>query len=193
MQLSRRRPSVVRTALVTAVALAALTTVTVTGAASPAGAAGCHVTWGSLAKTAPTMTQAPVVAARAGRHACFDRFVIELAGNPAPGWNVRYVANATEDGSGNIVPLRGGAKIQVTVKAPAYNSDGQATYKPANRREAVSVAGFRTFRQVAYLGSFEGTSDFGLGVRARLPFRTLVMPGPGGHSRLVVDVAHSWV
>nr|WP_280956330.1 hypothetical protein [Cellulomonas flavigena] len=34
--------------------------------------------------------------------------------------------------------------------------------------------------------------QFGLGVRARLPFRAFVLAGPGSGSRLVVDVAHQW-
>jgi hypothetical protein len=29
-------------------------------------------------------------------------------------------------------------------------------------------------------------------VRARLPFRVLLLTGPGTHSRVVVDVAHLW-
>jgi hypothetical protein len=51
----------------------------------------------------------------------------------------------------------------------------------------VNVSGYRTFRQVAWAGSFEGQTNIGLGVRARLPFRVFTMPG-----RLVVDVAHLW-
>jgi hypothetical protein len=51
----------------------------------------------------------------------------------------------------------------------------------------VNVTGYRTFRQVAWAGSFEDYSSAGLGVRARLPFRTFTLPG-----KLVVDVAHTW-
>jgi hypothetical protein len=46
---------------------------------------------------------------------------------------------------------------------------------------------------VAWLGSFEGRSDLGLGVRARLPFRAFVLEGSSAHvDRLVIDVAHRW-
>ena len=41
----------------------------------------------------------------------------------------------------------------------------------------VNVTGFRTFRQVAWGGSFEGSTTLGLGVRARLPFRVTVLDG----------------
>jgi hypothetical protein len=54
------------------------------------------------------------------------------------------------------------------------------------------VAGFSTFRQVAYGGSYEGYTTIGLGVRARLPFRVFVLSGPGTGARLVIDVAHRW-
>jgi hypothetical protein len=57
----------------------------------------------------------------------------------------------------------------------------------------VDVRGFRTFRQLAFGGSFEGNTTLGLGVRARLPFRVFVLPGKTFEpDRLVVDVAHRW-
>jgi hypothetical protein len=67
---------------------------------------------------------------------------------------------------------------------------GSPAYTPANRAELANVAGYQTFRQVAWAGSFEGYTSVGLGVRARLPFRAFTLAGPGGGSRLVIDVAH---
>lgn len=61
-----------------------------------------------------------------------------------------------------------------------------------DRHEALAVGGYDTFRQVAFLGTFEGETQIGLGVRARLPFRVFTLTGPGAGSRLVVDVAHRW-
>ena len=72
--------------------------------------------------------------------------------------------------------------------AQTYNP----TYTPANRDEAVNVAGFQTFRQVAFAGTFEAVTQIGLGVRARLPFRVFTLDEPGNGSRLVIDVAHRW-
>jgi len=95
------------------------------------------------------------------------------------------------DPSGELVPLRGGAKLEVVVYAPAYD-EYATTYQPADPRELVNVTGFTTFRQIAWAGSFEGQSNIGLGVRARLPFRVFTVDGPGTGSRLVVDVAHQW-
>lgn len=177
-------------------ALAVVAAITGTGAitlAAPAGAhSGCQIRWGSLPKTNNSMTPAPITSVRAGRHACYDRFVVELRGTPAPGWRIRYVSRVVQDGSGATVPLRGGAFIQASVLAPAYDSAGRSTFVTARPSEVVSTTGFRTFRQIAYAGSFEGVTQFGLGVRARLPFRVFVLAGPGSGSRLVIDVAHSW-
>ena len=113
------------------------------------------------------MTTAEIVDVRAGRHACFDRLVVDVAGN---------------------VPLRGGAFLQVLVKAPVAPTDSFFV-SPGN---LVDVSAYRTFRQVGWAGSFEGQTTLGLGVRARLPFRAFALPGPGTGSRLVVDVAHRW-
>jgi hypothetical protein len=156
-----------------------------------AAATVCEQTWGSLPKTAGSMSVSPVTNVRSGQHTCVDRLVVDLAG-PVAGYDVRYVNQVYADGSGQLIPLRGGAKLQVVVYAPSYDENGNSTYNPANPRELVNVAGYRTFRQVASAGSFEGMTTFGLGVRARLPFTVYTLNGPGTSSRIVVDVAHQW-
>jgi hypothetical protein len=176
------------------------------GGVAPAVAAGstarapyCGIRWGSLEKTDPDMTSASITNVRAGRHACFDRLVIDLGpkvaglfGPDESGFHVEYVDVVTQDGSGAPVPLAGGAFLQVVVRAPSFDANGNPTYHPANGRQLVNVRGFRTFRQVADAGSFEGQTTFGLGVRARLPFRVFLLAGPGAGSRVVIDVAHRW-
>jgi hypothetical protein len=151
----------------------------------------CGLVWGSMAKADPTMNSAPVTNVRTGQHYCFDRMVVDLSGGPT-GYNVRYVPEVTADASGAPVPLRGGAFLQVTVRAPSYDGNGSATYSPANQAELTNVSGYQTFRQLAWAGSFEGTTNIGLGVRARLPFRVFTLDGPGSGTRMVVDVAHFW-
>ena len=175
-------------ALATLFALAvAVTTVFVgSAAASPT----CDVTWGSLPRTDATYTVVHVDNVRAGRHACFDRMVIDLKGQ-VRGYDVRY-APVYREGSGAFVPLLGAADLRITVRAPAYDQNGRATYTPRSPNRLVDVTGYSTFRQIALAGSFEGQTTFGLGVRARLPFRTFVLPQSGGVSRLVIDVAHRW-
>ncbi len=173
-----------RTVSILATALAALATVLVP---SPAEAAYCGNRWGSLPKVDLTGSPGQVVDVRAGRHACFDRLVLDVAGD-LDGYSVRYVPAVKHDGSGEVVPLRGGARLEVLATAPARPTD--AWFLPNG--ELLDPTGYRTFRHVAWAGSFEGQSTVGLGVRARLPFRTFVLDGPGESSRLVVDVAHRW-
>jgi hypothetical protein len=168
------------------------------GVMSPASAAVspyCGITWGSQAKDAGHLIRGPITDLRAGRQECFDRLVVDIGGpaSTAVGYRVEYVDRVTHDGSGAYLPLRGGAFLQIVVRAPGYNNAYRQTYDPANPVEAVNVAGFSTFRQVAWGGSFEGQSLIGLGVRARLPFRVFVLPGsPSNGVRVVVDVAHQW-
>ncbi|WP_125611772.1 AMIN-like domain-containing (lipo)protein [Specibacter cremeus] len=151
----------------------------------------CPITWGSLPKASGTTSSAPLVNVRAGWHLCFDRLVLDVKGG-APGYNVRYVSAVLAEGSGKVVPLRGGAFLSVTALVPANYPNGTPSYVPANPRELVNVTGFLTFRQVAWAGSFESHTTIGLGVRARLPFRVFTLAGPGNLSRLVIDVAHHW-
>lgn len=164
----------------------------VSGGPAATAAPYCGITWGSLAETHRIGSMnATLTNIRAGQHTCYDRLVLDVSGK-VRGFDVRYVSVVLRDGSGEVVPLRGAADLQVIALVPSYNSDGQTTYNPGNESELVNVTGFSTFRQVAYAGSFEGQTTIGLGVRARLPFRTFILDGPGTGSRLVVDVAHYW-
>jgi hypothetical protein len=151
----------------------------------------CGITWGSLAKTAgnsaPSLQGSELTGVRAGQHACYDRLVLDVTGSTRlASYRVEYVTAVRSDGSGAVVPLRGGAFLQISVGVNNHASP------PANRGDVANVSDFRTFRQVAATGGFEGYTSEGLGVRARLPFRAFVLSGPGNTVRLVIDVAHRW-
>jgi len=171
---------------------------TALGVLSPAVAGAspsCAVTWGSLPKAQSHGDTEVVVDVRAGRHACYDRLVVDLgrSDDAFASYDVRYVDVVRQDGSGRPVPVRGGAALQVSVGAAAYDEHGAPTV--ALGPEMVDVRGFTTFRQVASAGSFEGWTTLALGVRARLPMRVFVLPGAPYSDqgpRLVVDVAHRW-
>lgn len=174
--------------------LVAAVAATAFGPVSPAAAAPepyCGIRWGSLPEFHDAMSQAPLVNVRAGQHQCFDRLVLDLRGQ-ADGYRVEYVPAVRSDGSGAVIPVRGGAKLQITLQAPAHDANYNLTFRPANRNEVVNVAGWRTFRQVVFAGTYEGVTTMGLGVRARLPFRVFTLDGPGSGSRIVIDVGHRW-
>ncbi|MDP9075039.1 MAG: hypothetical protein M3N98_12925 [Actinomycetota bacterium] len=161
------------------------------GPAAAAGGPYCGQVWGSTAKQAPG-GGISISGVRAGAESCYDRLVIDVNG-PGAGYSIQYVSQVLTQGQGTPLSLRGGAAISVTVYGQTYDArTGRPTYKPSDPASVVNVSGFRTFRQVAYGGSFEGETTFGVGVLARLPFRVFVLAGPGSSSRVVVDVGHQW-
>ncbi|RFS81314.1 hypothetical protein D0T12_32255 [Actinomadura spongiicola] len=156
------------------------------GALGTPASAACDTPWGSLRKgTLTGVAKGPLERVRTGRHACYDRLVIDVA-QSGFGHRVKYVDQVYMDASGDLVPLRGGAKLEIIVQSPA------APGYPSTSPNLADVSGYTTFRQVAGAVSFEGKTTLGLGVRARLPFRVFTLPRDGGGSRFVVDVAHTW-
>ena len=156
-------------ATVTTLTAAALFALPVT-----AGATTCSTPWGSTPKAVTNFVHGNLAAVRAGHHDCFDRVVLDDS-RANSGYRVHYVSAVHDQGRGAVVPLRGGAFLEVVDQSAA------------GRLAMPSVAGFPTLRQVASGGSFEGYTTVGVGVRARLPFRVF---RSGTH--LVVDVAHHW-
>ena len=183
----RSRILLVGSAITVAVVFAGVGVATATST----GSTTCAIVWGSLPKSAPDLVPAPLTGVRTGRHECFDRLVIDLGGAPAPGYFVHYTDGLHQPGSGDPLAVAGGAVLTVTVLAPSYNSAGQSTVAWRSGDHLLGGA-TTTFRDLVFAGSFEGESTFGLGVRARLPFRVLKLDGPGAGSRLVIDVAHRW-
>ena len=180
-----RRPAVVVVSL--AMFLAAGAASVGTADAAPY----CGITWGSLAKAGGTASQEPLVSARTGRHECFDRVVFELNG-PADGYRVEYVPEVRTDGDGRRLAVAGGAVLRVRLLANVFDQLGHLHYARMPGDHVANVGGYRTLRDVVYGGCFEGNTTFGVGVRARLPFRVFTLAGPGSHSRIVLDVAHRW-
>ena len=126
---------------------------------------------------------ATLTAVRAGGHATFDRVVFEFAG-PRPGRTVRYVSEVLHDASGEPVPLKGRAFLEVTLSpATAHDHAGHPTAGPLP-----SVAGLAALRQVADAGDFEAVLSFGIGLAARTPFSVRTFTAP---TRIAIDVAHT--
>lgn len=173
--------------------VATSSTTSATGSVTPSGSAtSCAFGGATTAPVDTTLAPMTVSGVRAGQQDCFDRLVIDLAGDAAkkPGYQVRYVSQVRQDASGKPVVLRGGAFLTVVVGAPSYDAAGQPTYLPADATELVTVTGYKSLRQIASAGSFEGMTTFGVGVREQLPFKASIMDD-GGKTRLVVDVAHA--
>ncbi|RLP94515.1 hypothetical protein EAD89_03990 [Micromonospora sp. BL4] len=167
---------------------AAASTTTAAATTSPY----CGITWGSGEKSAGALSSAPLVDVRTGRHDCYDRVVFEFAG-PVDGYAVGYGETWTEGEGLALSPYTaGGALLRVSLRAPAYDDSHVGTVPYRVGEHAANLLRYPTLRDVVFGGSFEGYTTFAVGVRARLPFRTFVLAGPGGHSRIVLDVAHQW-
>jgi hypothetical protein len=150
-------------------------------AAAPTAAAAvsCPTGWGSLPKMGGKLSPAPGTFQRIGRHPCYDRVVFHFRGG-ANGYDVRYVKNVYSEGRGAKLTIKGGAKLEVHLLDPTTH----VSY--------VNPAGFTTLRDVVFGGSFEGYTTFGVGVRARLPFRVFTLHGVGSDRMIVLDIAHRW-
>ena len=181
----------------TSAATTSAATSAATTSAAPAAAfstarssSSCGASFTLAAKRHAATKSHQLIGVRAGRHTCYDRLVLDFRG-PVNGYYIRYVKQVHEDASGKVVPLAGRSKLQITVVAPAYDVNGKPTYRPADPWHLVKVRGFQSFRQVAWAGTYEGYTTLGVGVRRALPFRVLVLAGPGRHGRIVLDVAHN--
>ena len=123
---------------------------------------------------------------RAARHEGYDRVVFEFR-NVAPGYDVRYVQKPVHaDGSGNEVPVEGGAVLLVRME-PALDADltqesAPRTYLGPQRftpDTAVVVELVRT-------GGFEAVLTWAVGVDEKRPFKVTRLESP---ARIVIDVA----
>ncbi|GHG99896.1 hypothetical protein [Streptomyces rubradiris] len=186
-----RRTAAAAAALVLAgTALGMVTAAAGTATAATTGATACPTGWGSGDKGGVAAGAVPLKNIRAGRHDCFDRLVFDVPGGGALGYSVGYVDQLHQLASGEYIPVGGGAVLDVRVGAPAYDpATGAAAYpgRAGQPLPGVDVSGYSTFRDARFSASFEGETQIGLGVRARLPFRVIQLP-----DQLVVDVAHSW-
>jgi hypothetical protein len=164
--------------------LTALVAQAVPAGAAPSQVAACpHVNWGSLPEAGGPMLPSKITSVRVGSHPCFARLVIQTDGTQAPGFRVAYVPQITADGSGAVVPVAGGAKLLVIIRANGHDLNTGV------RSFTLPRVGGETFKGLVSAGDFEGQTTVGLGVRARLPFRVFTLTNP---PRVVLDVARHW-
>ncbi|MFI6108122.1 hypothetical protein [Streptomyces sp. NPDC051310] len=159
---------------------------------APAGpAASCSTAWGSGTKAGGEEQAKPLKAITTSQDRCFDRMVFDTGGvTGGLSYHVGYVSTFHQDGSGTPIAVKGGAILQVFVSSPSYDpATSRPTYdgKAGKPLPGVNLTGYKTFRDARFGASFEGQTQIGLGVRARLPFR-VTQSG----DKLIIDVAHKW-
>lgn len=164
---------------------AATSAVTSTSTSSTAASTTEPVPTDSSDKTsaAGTESKLTVVDIRVGEHDGFDRVVYEMGGTGTPGWRVKYVDAATQEGSGKPVDIKGAAVIQVLIDGSAYPFDsGVEQYSGPN--PVPGVGGVVT--EVNGSNVFEGVTQSFIGVTEKQPFTVTTLSDP---PRVVVDVA----
>ncbi|WP_328403628.1 hypothetical protein OHS70_33230 [Streptomyces sp. NBC_00390] len=156
-----------------------------------ASAEACSTAWGSGVKSATDTDSKPLRNITTSSNTCYDRMVFDVKGVSGKiGYHVGYVPAFHQDGSGEQIPVKGGAILEIFVSAPSYDpATSKPTYsgKAAQPLPGVKITGYKTFKDTKFGASFEGQTQVGLGVRAKLPFRVLQ-----SGDKLMVDVAHTW-
>jgi len=152
-------------------------------AAVPPASAGTAFTTTTKSVTRNPSPTPHLVGIRTGRHATFDRVVLDLRGR-APGYVVSYVSTVRTDGSGRVVDLAGRYNVMIRLRpAQAHTDSGTATYTGPKR----FWVGDPELREVALVGDFEGVVSVALGLRNRTGFRVFTLSDP---TRIVVDIHH---
>jgi hypothetical protein len=121
---------------------------------------------------------------RVGRHDGFDRVVLELDGRGTPGWDVRYVDSAVEQGRGQAIEVDGDAILQVTLTGTGYPADTGVEEYPGPDR--IAAAATETVTEVVFDSTFEGQTVTFVGVDGEAPFRVHLLEDP---VRVVLEVA----
>lgn len=120
---------------------------------------------------------------RTGVHADFERIVLDIEGDGAPGWFVGWVAAPTRAGSGTPIDMAGRAWLRVIATGiPLPTGGGGDTIQ----QEDIPIGGLRLVRGIHNDNVFEGQQLFHVGTRRARPFRTFLLSDP---TRLVVDIS----
>lgn len=117
---------------------------------------------------------------RVGSHEGFDRVVLDLTGEGDPGWFVDYTNNPTQQGSGNSIDFNGATALNVNIDGTAYPFD-----LGIDDPQLGTVEGNGSVTQVISSGTFEGRSQFVIGLREQLPYSVQVLEDP---QRVVIDI-----
>lgn len=120
-----------------------------------------HVSGGSWGGTEPGASDTPL-----------DVVTIMLGPDEGDlGYEIGYVPEIVQDGSGLPAPLTGSAALQVRIGASAVQPvTGDPTLDLSHRDNLVGTTQYAAIQQVAFVSSFEGQTVLGIGVDGQRPF-----------------------
>lgn len=112
----------------------------------------------------------------------YDRIVFDFA-RELPGYEIRYVDEVRQDGSGNLVTMPGRRFLQVRFHPAQAHTDAGAPLVSPTR----DTFDHPMLRGYVLVGDFEGYVTVALGLDDVVGFRVGELPGTPG--RIYVDVA----
>ncbi|HEX5404885.1 MAG TPA: hypothetical protein VFX16_21560 [Pseudonocardiaceae bacterium] len=134
------------------------------------------------ATTAPT-TGPGLSDIRVGRHATYDRIVLDFHGPVPRQFTAAWVPVLTQDPSGKRVALRGNKFLNVVVHGTSrFDVTGRLVFHGPTRFNTPQLTNVRA---VAITGDFERVLSVGVGARHRSWVHLFTLTRP---SRLVIDI-----
>lgn len=120
---------------------------------------------------------------RAGRHEGFDRVVFDFTDGADPGWQIDYVAEPLQQGSGLPVEMDGDTFLHVMFTNTTYPFElgMENAFEPGN------YPGAGVVKEIAYTGIFEGYTEAYIGLDEELPYSVTLLHHP---TRVVIDFQH---
>ncbi|WP_407713011.1 hypothetical protein [Corynebacterium camporealensis] len=132
----------------------------------------------------PAPAQLVVTDVRVGKHSGFERVVFEFSGNGTPGWFVDYTDTPSQLGSGNAIEFNGNTALNVNIDGTTYPFELDISDPHLGVTEGTGDI----ITEVIPTGTFEGRSQFVVGLSSAHPYSVQVLRGP---SRLVIDILES--
>ena len=133
------------------------------------------------AQSTPTLSNI-----RTGRHADFDRVVLDMSGQPSE-HRAMEVTTVENCGSGNPIAMPGSNEILhvVLFGAAAHDENGNPTYTGSRN---FAPSGLTNVKRVALTCDFEATLGIAVGYdRAAAWHRVFTLTSP---NRVVIDIGH---
>ena len=118
---------------------------------------------------------------RVGKHDGFERVVFELEGSGKPGWFIEYTDDPAQQGSGNSIKYEGNTALEVFIDGTVYPFEIGEEVEPLGTTSGVGG----TVTEVISSGTFEGHTQFTVGMKERHPFSVQVLEEP---TRVVIDI-----
>ena len=113
----------------------------------------------------------------------FVRVVFDLTGEGQPFYVIGYADPPFLQVSGDEVPVDGNAFIHVVI-SPALTHDID-TFEPVYTGDEELIPGFDPIVEIQYLGDFEATMEWVIGLTAERPFTVAILQDP---LRVVIDI-----